>query len=115
MSRALRRQPLVQKPPAKPAPFRTGSRPARKQDTAAAAAQAAASAKHTPLYLRPVPRALRKFIGDIINELKKVTWPTREETTRLTVAVVAVSVAIGLALGGVDIGFNWFVDHTLLR
>jgi preprotein translocase subunit SecE len=115
MSRALRRQPLVQKPPAKPAPFRSGSRPVRKQEAASAAAAAAASSKHTPFYLRPIPHAIRKFVGDIINELKKVTWPTREETTRLTVAVVAVSVAIGLGLGGVDIGFNWFVDHTLLR
>jgi preprotein translocase subunit SecE len=44
-----------------------------------------------------------------------VTWPTREETTRLTLAVVVVALSIGLVLGGVDIGFNWVVDHTLLR
>ena len=44
-----------------------------------------------------------------------MTWPTREETLRLTVAVVIVSVAIGLALGGIDIGFNYIVDHSLLR
>ena len=55
---------------------------------------------------------MRKFFGDIVSELKKVTWPTREETTRLTVAVVIVAVAIGLLLGGVDIGFNWLVDNT---
>ena len=115
MSRALRRQPLVQKPPAKPAPFRTGSRPAKKQESASAAAAAAVTAKHSPAYLRVLPGPFRKFFGDIINELKKVTWPTREETMRLTVAVVVVSVAIGLGLGGIDIGFNWFVDHTLLR
>jgi preprotein translocase subunit SecE len=65
--------------------------------------------------LRPIPSGIRKFFGDIVSELKKVTWPTREETTRLTAAVVVVSIAIGLALGGVDIGFNWIVDHTLLR
>lgn len=115
MSRALRRQPLVQKPPAKAAPFRSGSRPAKKQEAASAAAAAAVTAKHTPFYLRIVPGPARKFFGDIISELKKVTWPTREETTRLTVAVVVVSIAIGLALGGIDIGFNWIVDNTLLR
>jgi preprotein translocase subunit SecE len=109
MSRALRRQPLVQKPPAKSPSFRpAGPRPAKKQEAAALAAEGAR--KRSP-YDRYVPR----FVKDIVSELKKVTWPTREETWRLTVAVVVVSVAIGLALGGVDIGFNWFVDHTLLR
>jgi preprotein translocase subunit SecE len=108
MSRALRRQPLVQKPPAKSPSFRpSGARPTKKQ-TPAAAAEAA---KHLSFYDRYVPKAVR----DVINELRKVTWPTREETTRLTVAVVVVSVVIGLSLGGVDIGFNWLVDNTLLR
>lgn len=32
------------------------------------------------------------------SELRKVVWPTREETTRLTIVVIAISVAIGLIL-----------------
>jgi preprotein translocase subunit SecE len=32
------------------------------------------------------------------NELRKVVWPTREETTRLTIVVIAISVTIGLLL-----------------
>ncbi len=108
MSRALRRQPLVRKPPAKAPSFRpTGPRPVKKQAAAAAEAQK----QHLSRYDRWVPRYLR----DIISELKKVTWPSREDTTRLTIAVIVVSVVIGMALGGIDIGFNWFVDHTLLR
>jgi len=104
MSRALRRQPPVQKPPAKA--FRPSvARPVRRQDAAAAEA---ARPGH---FYDPVAR----FFRDILTELKKVTWPTREETTRLTIAVVVVSVTIGMTLGGVDIGFNWIVDHTLLR
>ena len=113
MSRALRRQPLVQKPPAKTPAFRPSARPTKKSEATTAAESIAA--KRSPIYLKPVPRAVRKFFGDIISELKKVSWPTREETTRLTVAVVVVSVTIGLLLGGVDISFNWVVDHTLLR
>ena len=107
MSRALRRQPLVQKPPAKTPAFRAGARPAKKQESAATAE----ALKHRSAYDRFMP----KFFRDIISELRKVTWPTREETTRLTVAVVVVAVTIGLVLGGIDIGFNWVVDHTLLR
>lgn len=114
MSRALRRQPLVTKPPAKTPSFRpAGPRPVRKQAQEAEAA--AVAAKGEPFYLRPVPRAVRRFFGDILSELKKVTWPTREETTRLTVAVLAVSITIGMLLGSIDIGFNWLVDNTLLR
>jgi len=107
MSRALRRQPLVQKPPAKTPTFRPSARPARKP-TSAAAIEAK---KRRSLYDRLVPRPVQ----DIINELKKVTWPTREETVRLTVVVIVVSVAIGMGLGVIDIGFNWLVDRTLLR
>ena len=108
MSRALRRQPLVQKPPAKAPAFKpTGPRPAKKPTGAAAEVQK----QHVSRYDRFVPR----YVRDIISELKKVTWPTREDTTRLTVAVLVVSITIGLALGGVDIGFNWLIDNTLLR
>ena len=108
MSRAIRRQQMIQKPPAKTPGFRpSGSRPVRKQE---AAAVEAAKGKTTWR-----DRGIFRGIRDIIAELRKVTWPPREEVTRLTVAVVVVSVAIGLALGGVDLGFNWLVDNTLLR
>ena len=49
---------------------------------------------------------LFQFFGEVVAELKKVTWPTREETTRLTMVVIAISATIGLALGLIDIGFN---------
>jgi len=58
---------------------------------------------------------IRRFIDESWSELKKVTWPTREETVRLTAVVLVVSITIGLLLGGVDLGFNWLVDNTLLR
>ena len=35
-------------------------------------------------------------------ELRRVVWPTREETTRLTVVVVAISVVVGLILFTAD-------------
>jgi len=39
---------------------------------------------------------------DLLNELKKVTWPTKEETIRLTVVVVLISLIIGLYIGIID-------------
>jgi len=40
--------------------------------------------------------------GDLIAELKKVTWPTRNNTIRLTVIVVAISLIIGFYIGIID-------------
>ncbi|HLD24911.1 MAG TPA: preprotein translocase subunit SecE [Patescibacteria group bacterium] len=56
-----------------------------------------------------VPRlpniAPTKFFSEVTSELKKVTWPTRAETVKLTVAVIIISVAVGLFVGGLDILF----------
>ena len=43
-----------------------------------------------------------KFFREVVAELKKVTWPTREETIKLTVVVIAISVLVGLFIGGLD-------------
>lgn len=44
-----------------------------------------------------------RFMGEIVSELNRVTWPTRQETMRLTLMVLAVSGAVGVFLGVVDI------------
>ena len=46
------------------------------------------------------------FIGDAFNELKRVTWPTKEETTRLSIIVVSIAIVIGLFLGLIDLAFS---------
>ena len=56
-----------------------------------------------------------RFLMDIISELRKVVWPTRQDTVHLTVAVVIITVLLGAALGAIDIGFGWLIDNTLLR
>jgi preprotein translocase SecE subunit len=56
-----------------------------------------------------------RWADDIISELKKVTWPSRMETRDLTIMVIVVAVGAGFVLGGVDIFFNWLMDHLLLR
>lgn len=56
-----------------------------------------------------------QYVMDIITELRKVVWPTRQDTVHLTIVVIVVSVIIGAMLGGIDIGFGWMIDNTLLR
>ena len=57
----------------------------------------------------------RRWLGDIVSELRKVTWPTRQETMNLTGVVIIVSLALGVLLGGADLLFGWLVEQTLLR
>jgi preprotein translocase subunit SecE len=52
---------------------------------------------------------------DIISELRKVTWPTRQETAHLTVVVIIVSLLFGVVLGGADLFFSWLIEQTILR
>ena len=44
-----------------------------------------------------------QFGSGIIEELKKVTWPTKEETLRLTVIVIGISLIIGVYIGIIDV------------
>jgi preprotein translocase subunit SecE len=55
------------------------------------------------------------FIGDIIGELRKVTWPSRRDTVRLTIMVLIVCAAVGLFLGALDYGFSELVARFFFR
>lgn len=50
----------------------------------------------------------------IIDELRKVVWPTRQETANLTVVVLVVAIAVGVFLGAIDFGLNRVVENVLL-
>jgi preprotein translocase subunit SecE len=58
--------------------------------------------------------AIARGLRDTRSELRKVTWPTRQETINLTLVVIALSVVLGILLGGVDLivseAFKWLVD-----
>ncbi len=45
------------------------------------------------------------FVQEVIEELKKVTWPTQAETIKLTATVIVISLAVGAFIGGLDILF----------
>ena len=75
----------------------------------AAARPAPGKAKGGVLSWRP------RWIADIITELRKVVWPSWADTRYLTVVVLVVATIIGVALGGLDLGFAWLAEHVLLR
>ena len=43
-----------------------------------------------------------QFIRETFDELRKCVWPSREETARLTMVVIVLSIAAGFFLGGLD-------------
>lgn len=42
------------------------------------------------------------FLQEVIAELRKSVWPSKEETARLTAIVIALAVVVGFFLGGLD-------------
>ncbi|MCL5961377.1 MAG: preprotein translocase subunit SecE [Chloroflexi bacterium] len=58
-----------------------------------------AAKKENPLF---------RLYKDTRSELKKVVWPTREEVIKLTMVVIALSIAVGATLGLADYIFLEF-------
>ena len=54
-----------------------------------------------------------RVFGEVIGELRRVTWPSMNETFRLTLMVIAVSAAIGVYLGVADLIYGWIFDFIL--
>ena len=55
-----------------------------------------------------------RFFGETIAELRKATWPTRQEAIRLTIMVIIVCLIVGIILGLVDWGFTHLVRDVFL-
>jgi len=53
----------------------------------------------------PKITAPTKFIREVIAELRKVNWPTRQETIKLTVIVIILSFIVGAFIGILDTTF----------
>jgi preprotein translocase subunit SecE len=47
-------------------------------------------------------KRLRRYFDEVWSELKKVSWPTREQVRNLTVLVFAISFVIGLYITVLD-------------
>jgi preprotein translocase subunit SecE len=52
---------------------------------------------------------VRKFFKEVSNELKKVSWPTRQETISSTVVVIVLVFMVSLYLGIIDVILARFI------
>ena len=47
--------------------------------------------------------AIQRYLNETTGELRKVSWPTRQEAVQLTIIVLIVMVIMGIFLGGMDL------------
>lgn len=47
-----------------------------------------------------------KYLRETVAELKMVSWPNRQTTTRLTIIVIAISILVGAYIGALDYGLT---------
>lgn len=52
-----------------------------------------------------LPRRMVTFWNDVISEMKKVTWPERDQVRQLSIGVIVLSLFIG--------GLIWLLDLIL--
>lgn len=57
--------------------------------------------------------ALNKYLNEVRSELKKVTWPDRNEVTKLTLVVFLVSAIVAAYIGGLDYLFTRLIEYIL--
>jgi len=56
---------------------------------------------------------IARYYRETRGELRRVTWPTREESQRLTGVVIAVTIAFALFLGALDFIFSTLVGALI--
>ena len=57
----------------------------------------------------------RAFLTEVRSELKKVTWPGRQEVKSTTLVVIATSIFFGFYLWGLDLVFSRILSLVLKR
>jgi len=55
-------------------------------------------------------RSTRIFVGEMVDELKKATWPTKSELRDSTVVVIVAAVLLGIFTSISDFTLYQFVD-----
>lgn len=63
-----------------------------------------------PSMIASKTESIRRLVRESYSEAKKVNWPDQDTTRNLTVVVIAISIVLGLLLGGIDYGLVRLLD-----
>jgi len=56
-----------------------------------------------------------RFFNEVVDELKKVTWPTRQEAIKMTATVIGVSIVVAVFIGSLDYALTQIISKILTR
>lgn len=54
-----------------------------------------------------------RFFSEVKSELKKVTWPPKDQVIRLTGVVIIISLVVGLFIGSLDFIFTSLIQFII--
>ncbi|HXK35469.1 MAG TPA: preprotein translocase subunit SecE [Candidatus Paceibacterota bacterium] len=57
---------------------------------------------------------LSSFFRDVVAELQRVNWPTRQETLKYTAVVIGASAAVAVFLGALDLLFSTILSRFII-
>jgi preprotein translocase subunit SecE len=55
------------------------------------------------------------FFSEVGSEIKKITWPTREEAIRYTITVIILTLIVATVLGLFDYGFQYLLEKFVFK
>jgi len=64
--------------------------------------------------IRNLPSRLITFLREVRVEMKKVNWPTRDETVKFTLIVIIASAVVALFLSGFDYVFRILIEKFIV-
>jgi preprotein translocase subunit SecE len=56
---------------------------------------------------------IKNYLTEVRGELKKVTWPTKNDLQKTTIAVIVLSIIFGVYLTTVDFSFRLIVERII--
>ncbi len=58
-----------------------------------------------------IVKRMGAYLRDVRGEMKKVTWPSKDDLVKTTIAVLIISLFFGVYLFGVDVVFARIFQH----
>lgn len=56
-----------------------------------------------------------QYLKSAIDEMKKVSWPTKKETYNYTILVIGLSLGVAIFLGLLDLIFGWGLQFIITK
>lgn len=55
------------------------------------------------------------YFSEVLNELKKVSWPKRQDVIQLLGLVIAISIIVAMFVGVVDFGLTKLLENFVTK